>query len=491
MQPKDIQPKIPTYVNNVADVLVANGYEAYLVGGAVRDIMLDKQPKDFDLATNALPEQIEKLFAKAITTNARFGTVLVVMESRTGERFDVEVTTYRREEEYIGGRWPSKVEFTANIREDLSRRDFTINAIAINLQKIQEPSANAEEVIIDPFGGQQDLQKKLIRAVGDPLERFSEDGLRAYKAARLASELNFEIDSKTFEAIKQTLHIARKISLERIRDEFKKLLYFSARPSVGIELLRVSGLLEIFLPELLDTVGLMQPDWHDDDVYTHSLKTLDLAEDSIKVAALLHDIGKPKTKSDDERGIHFYSHDVVGAQMVKEILTRLKFPKGQINRNVSLVRWHMFYYPSADWRKFNELGQLESDDAPEGPGGWTDGAIRRFIKNIGEDLIEDLFKLRIADATSNPKSSFKPMEMEALEKRIAEVRSKDMVIKLSDLEIKGNDLIKLGITPGPLMGKVLNQLLEKVIDQPILNKKETLLKIASELREGFKIDQQS
>src|SRR3990172_462801 len=311
MQPKDIQPKIPTYVNNVADVLVANGYEAYLVGGAVRDIMLDKQPKDFDLATNALPEQIEKLFAKAITTNARFGTVLVVMESRTGERFDVEVTTYRREEEYIGGRGPSKVEFTANIREDLSRRDFTINAIAINLQKIQEPSANAEEVIIDPFGGQQDLQKKLIRAVGDPLERFSEDGLRAYKAARLASELNFEIDSKTFEAIKQTLHIARKISLERIRDEFKKLLYFSARPSVGIELLRVSGLLEIFLPELLDTVGLMQPDWHDDDVYTHSLKTLDLAEDSIKVAALLHDIGKPKTKSDDERGIHFYSHDVV------------------------------------------------------------------------------------------------------------------------------------------------------------------------------------
>jgi putative nucleotidyltransferase with HDIG domain len=484
MQLAELKAKIPHYVFKVAEVLSKNGYEAFLVGGAVRDVLLGREPKDFDLATNALPEQMEQLFTKSVTTNAKFGTVLVIIESETGERFDVEVTTYRREEEYIGGRWPAKVEFTTSIVDDLSRRDFTINAIAINLSKINETAAEEKDVIVDPFNGRADLEQKLLRAVGDPLERFGEDGLRSFKACRLASELGFSIDPKTFAAMKQTLHIARQISVERIRDEFLKLINYSPKPSVGIELLRESGLLELFLPELLTTIGLVQPDWHSEDVYLHSLRALDLAEDSIKIAALLHDIGKPKTRSEDENGVHFYSHDVVGAELVAEILTRLRFPKAEVLRNKQLVRWHMFYYPSADWRRINAISEAELKQNKGKPdyAGWTDGAIRRFIKNVGEDLIEDLFKLRIADATSNPKSKFQPVEIQALEERIAEVRAKDMVIKISDLDISGDDLKLLGITPGPAMGKILNQLLERVIDQPILNEKSQLLKIASEIQ---------
>lgn len=471
MEINKLQQLVPQFVNRTADVLIENGFEAYLVGGAVRDIILGRTPKDYDLATNAVPEQIEALFPKSVTTNAKFGTVLVIMEDKAGERFDVEVTTFRKDEEYIGGRWPSKVEFTSSIKDDLARRDFTINAIAINLKYLFQADASVEEVVIDPFGGQEDITNKLIRAVGKAIDRFGEDGLRAFKACRLASELQFEIESETFEGIKKCLHIAAKISMERIRDELLKLLKYSVKPSQGIELMRKSGLLELFLPELIETIGVTQPEWHTDDVYTHSLKSLDLAEDDIKLAALLHDIGKARTRSEDETGIHFYSHDVIGANMAKEVLTRLRFSNKVIDRVSSLIRWHMFYYPSADWRKENDLKVLEHDLS----GGWTDAAIRRFVKNVGEDLIDDLFKLRIADANANPKSAFDPKEIQALEKRIAEVRAKDMVNKLSDLNINGQDLLALGIIPGPQLGKVLNELLDYVVDDPLNNKKDILL----------------
>lgn len=481
-----LRSSIPEYVYRVADLLISNGFEAFLVGGAVRDSLLKRTPKDFDLATNALPEQIEKIFPRSVTTNARFGTVLVIMDDKEGERFDVEVTTYRKEEEYFGGRWPAKVEFTTSIEEDLSRRDFTINAIAINMSLLHDASAALTEVIIDPFAGFSDLNNKIIRAVRDPLERFSEDGLRSFKACRLAAELEFSIESGTFDAIKQTLHIARKISMERVRDELLKLLKYAPKPSVGINLLKDSGLLEIFLPELIENIGVRQPEWHADDVYTHSLKTLDIAEDGIKLAALLHDLGKARTKMVGEDGsIHFYGHDVVGAEMAKEILTRLKFSRAEVKRVSDLIRWHMFYYPSADWRKT----QGDIDPEKDEDGGWTDNAIRRFIKNVGEGLLDDLFKLRVADAEANPKTSFNPAEIQALEKRISEVRAKDLVIKVTDLDIKGEDLISLGITPGPALGNILNQLLDIVIDQPILNKKDELLKIASELLKGNKIVQ--
>jgi len=481
MEINQITKLIPEYVVNVADMLVNSGYKAYLVGGAVKDLLLGMEPKDYDIATNALPEQISALFAHSVSTNAKFGTILVITSDREGERFDVEVTTFRKEEDYFGGRWPAKVEFTTDITEDLSRRDFTINAMAIDLDNIYDQGSHKTESIIDPFNGQQDLEKKLIKAVGDPIERFSEDGLRAYRACRLAAILGFEIESETFEAIKKSLHIAEKVSMERVRDELMKLLKYAPKPSIGIELFRESGLLKLFIPELLECVDVNQPEWHVEDVYRHSLATLDLAEDSIKLAALLHDIGKARTRSEDETGVHFFGHDKVGSEMAKVIMERLRFSKAQIKKVSNLIRWHMFHYPSADWRKGNQLEAIVEEESSK-QGGWTDSAIRRFISNVGEEYIEDLFKLRIADANSNPKSSFDPLEIQSLQNRIAEVRSKDMALKITDLNVTGNDLEQVGIEKGPKMGQVLNYLLEEVIEEPLLNEKENLLKMAKEFQ---------
>lgn len=479
MEIAEIRKNLPEYVLNTSDVLVNHGYKAFLVGGAVKDMLLGVEPKDYDIATNALPEQISKIFPHSVSTNAKFGTILVINSDRKGERYDVEVTTFRSEEDYFGGRWPSKVEFAYDITTDLSRRDFTINAMAIDLDNLNDQGSTHQEIIVDPFGGQKDLDTKIIRAVGEPMERFGEDGLRAYRACRLAAILGFTIEESTFEAIKATLNISKMVSMERVRDELLKLLKYAPKPSVGIELFRTSGLLELFLPELLECINIEQPEWHHDDVYTHSLKTLDLAEDSIKLAALLHDIGKARTKSEDESGIHFYSHDIVGAEMVKAIMERLKFSNSETKKVSTLVRWHMFYYPSAEWRKENAL-EIITDQKTSSSGGWSDSAIRRFIANVGEEFIDDLFKLRIADANANPKSEFDPIEIKALQDRISEVRSKDMALKITDLNITGEDLFEAGIEKGPKMGEVLKHLLEKVIEDPMLNDKEKLLSLSKD-----------
>jgi len=268
------------------------------------------------------------------------------------------------------------------------------------------------------------------------------------------------------------LNVAKMISMERIRDEFIKLLKFSEQPSYGLELLRETGLLNLFLPELLECVNVFQPKWHDQDVYWHSLKTMDLAEDSIKITALLHDIGKPATLKKDSSGVHFYGHDVVGSEMSKKILTRLKFSKKTILKTSTLIRWHMFYYPSAEWRKENNDLERHNND-----GGWSDSAIRRFIQKVGEDNIDDLLKLRIADATANNYSTFDPKEIMLLQNRIAKIRANDMKIKISDLEIDGNDLVEMGIPQGPKIGIILNKLLNIIIDKPELNSKEQLVSI--------------
>lgn len=479
MDLNELRKSLPEYVQNTSDVLINHGFKAFLVGGAVKDLLLGIEPKDYDIATNALPEQISEIFPHSVSTNAKFGTILVINSDREGERYDVEVTTFRKEEDYFGGRWPSKVEFADDITTDLSRRDFTINAMAIDLDNLNDQGINEHEIIVDPFGGQKDLNDKVIRAVGDPLERFGEDGLRAYRACRLAAILDFTIEENTFKAITSTLNISKMVSMERVRDELMKLLKYASKPSVGIELFRESGLLEIFLPELLECIDVNQPEWHADDVYTHSLKTLDMAEDSIKLPALLHDIGKARTRSEDEAGVHFYSHDIIGNEMVKVIMERLKFSKSEIKKVSTLVRWHMFYYPSAEWRKENPL-EVITDTNSNTTGGWSDSAIRRFIANVGEEYIDDLFKLRIADANANPKSEFDPIEIKALQDRISEVRSKDMALKITDLRIRGEDLQAIGIENGPIMGEVLKFLLEKVIEDPNLNDKEQLLTIAKE-----------
>jgi len=492
---------IPSYVINIAEELQKNNFEAFLVGGSVRDVLLSKEPNDFDIATNAYPEQIMKIFPRCVPTGEKFGTITVIAEDEKGEKFDVQVTTYRSEADYMGGRWPTKVEFTKTIDEDLARRDFTINAMALNLQKLDEVSADADvtEVLVDPYTGVKDLEAKIIRAVGDPKERFAEDGLRPMRACRLASQLEFEIEPATFAAMRETNHITKMVSVERLRDELLKLLYKSAKPSVGLRLLRDSGILELVIPELLEGQGVVQPEFHADDVFEHSLKAVDIAEDDIKLATLFHDIGKPRTRTQDEYGIHFYGHDQVGADMTQEIMQRLKFPNHEIDRTVRLVRWHMFYYPSADWRKehaetinFNEAAKaeiqkhLEATKSGRSTGGWTDGAIRRLIINVGgEENIDALMKLRMADVGSNPKASFTPEELNVLAERIAEVRAKDMALKITDLDITGHDLAsELNIEPGPQMGEVLKYLLEQVLDEPLLNEKSQLVALARKYLEN-------
>ncbi|MCA9385945.1 CCA tRNA nucleotidyltransferase, partial [Candidatus Dojkabacteria bacterium] len=357
--------RIPTYVKSTAKTLIDSGYSAYLVGGAVRDLLLEKNTKDFDIATNALPEEVTSLFPKSITTGSKFGNIIVVAEDEYGERYDVDVTTFRKDEDYFGGRWPTSVEFSKTIESDLSRRDFTINALALDLNTVLTDSDKFIEVndLDDHHNGIDDLLNKVIRTVGDPYERFKEDGLRAFRACRFASELNFTIAEDTKEAIKVSKNIAEMISMERIRDEFLKILMHSKNPSTGIRLLDELNLLDFVIPELIKTKGINQPEWHDQDVFEHSLKTMDLAEDNIKVAALLHDIGKAYTKTTDSDGnVHFYGHDVKGAEVSKKILKRLRFSNAEIDRISNLIRWHMFYYPSADWRKDNKIETLEESE---------------------------------------------------------------------------------------------------------------------------------
>jgi len=465
---------IPRYILDISEQLQEAGYHAYLVGGSIRDLLLGKTPVDFDIATNAYPQEVMKVFPKSIPTGAKFGTITVIAQDEKSERFEVQITTYRSEADYVGGRWPSKVEFSREIEDDLSRRDFTINALALNLQRFDEQNPPIEELIIDLFGGLMDLNKKIIKAVRDPYERFSEDGLRSVRACRLASQLDFEIETKTFEAIKETLHITKLVSIERFREELIKILLKSPQPSKGLRLLKDTGILDIFIPELIEGIGITQPKFHSDDVFEHSIKAVDAAEDDIKVAALFHDIAKPRTMMIDDAGVHFYGHDVKGAEMTREIMRRLRFSNNEIDRVVSLVRWHMFYYPSADWRKSAE--HLQTEDL-----GWSDGAIRRLIQNVGgEDAIDDLIKLRIADATSNPKSDFNSQELVALSERIANVRANEMALKVSDLDITGHDLIENFNISGPVLGKTLEFLLDKVIEEPGLNKNLDLLRLAKE-----------
>jgi tRNA nucleotidyltransferase (CCA-adding enzyme) len=387
-----------------------------------------------------------------------------------GEIHEVQVTTFRSEEDYVDGRWPTKVTFIKDIDRDLGRRDFTFNAMALDLSGGNLDGANEEKEweIYDPFGGLTDLGLKVVRAVGTPLERFKEDGLRAYKACRMASQLQFDIESDTFKAIRESLPVAAQVSMERVRDEFVKMIMNSSKPSIGIELMRTTGLLELFLPEILEGYGVEQKLFHADDVYHHSLNTMDLAPDNIKLAALFHDIGKPRK---DMHNGHFYGHDIEGAKITEEVMSRMRFPKSEIRRVSNLVKNHMFYFPYIT----EDTSPEEREKIKEKE--WGDAAVRRFIARVGEENLEDLFALRIADASANPMTAFKPDEITQLQLRISEVRAKDMAIKLSDLKINGNDLVELGVPKGPKVGEILNKLLEMVIDDPMLNTKEKLEEI--------------
>jgi tRNA nucleotidyltransferase (CCA-adding enzyme) len=445
-----IDPKqIPEDVLSVCRHLGEAGFEAYLVGGCVRDLLIGRSVGDFDVATSARPEQILRVFGArfSVPTGLQHGTVTVLTGAPPRYR-QVEVTTFRGEGAYLDGRHPSVVTFGATLAEDLSRRDFTMNAIAF------DPRARA---IIDLHQGQQDIARRLVRTVGDPVQRFSEDGLRPMRALRQATQLGFDVDAPTLAAIPATLNVFRKVSGERVRDELLKLL-LAPRPSRGIEFMRQTGLLAEVLPELLATFGCQQNRFHKHDVYQHSLATLDavLAEPILRLAALLHDVGKPRTQTPQPSApgeFGFFKHEAVGAEITNTIAGRLRLSRAETDLLVALVANHMFFY------------------TPD----WTDGTVRRFVNRAQTERIPLLFKLREADIVSRGRGEDPECETRALRARIARVAAEDAVLRVKDLAVSGADVMRvLGVGPGPVVGHVLTRLLERVLDDPALNQKETL-----------------
>jgi tRNA nucleotidyltransferase (CCA-adding enzyme) len=443
---------IPDDVLAVCRRLRQAGHQAHLVGGGVRDLLLGRRPSDFDVATSAHPDEVLRLFGNryAIPTGLQHGTVTVL----AGEKRPVEVTTFRGEGEYLDGRRPSSVRFGATLEEDLSRRDFTMNAIAYD---------PVDDVLSDPFGGQADLAAGLVRAVGDPVVRFREDGLRPMRAVRQATQLGFAIDPPTAQAIPAALDSFRKVSAERVRDELCKLLAASG-PARGIELMRESGLLAEVMPELLEGVGCHQNRFHRFDVYRHTLATLDSARPDVvlRMGALLHDVGKPRSRQPREGApgeYSFFKHEYVGAEMADGICRRLKLSTAQREDVTALVAHHMFYY------------------TPD----WTDGTVRRFARKVGADRLAALLALREADIAGRGFGEDPEKETQELKQRLEAVAAADAALQIKDLAVDGQDVMRvLGIPPGKKVGEVLGRLLERVLDDPDLNTREELERLIHE-----------
>lgn len=440
---------VPPNVKEVLARLVKAGWQAYLVGGCVRDLLLGRDPKDWDIATSAHPRQVMSIFLGSIPTGIKHGTVTVFVDGKP-----VEVTTYRVESGYSDLRHPDHVEFTQDLTEDLARRDFTVNAIAL--------SPDAE--LVDPYRGTEDLRLRIIRAVGRPAHRFREDPLRMLRAVRFAAELGFSIEDDTYTAIKDHASLLEAVSLERIRDEFTSII-LSETPGGAIETLRDTGLLKRFIPELLEGVGFEQNVHHEFTVWEHSIKAIDHTPDvlSLRLAALFHDIAKPRCLSVDEEGRRrFFHHELVGAEMTAQILRRLRYDNQTINRTAHLVRHHLALHHYPDM---------------------TDAAVRRLIRRVGLEAINDLILLRQADRiASGTKRGPVSRGTRRLLQRIEKVLAEDAAFGLKDLAVDGHDVMRVaGIKPGPMVGRVLNQLLEEVLDDPGLNEKERLERRITEI----------
>lgn len=456
--------KIPYELQKMNEIFVQNGYQAFLVGGAVRDVILGKNAHDWDVATNATPEDVMRIFNKVIPTGIQHGTVTVHFMKQ-----EFEVTTFRTESDYSDGRHPDKVEYASTIEEDLSRRDFTMNAIAVNI---------SDGTIVDPFGGEEDIKNRLIRSVGSARERFLEDGLRPVRAIRFAGKLNFCIEKDTYSEIfkEEILKNVSRISIERFRDELIKILE-SDKPSVSLKLLEETGILKMFIPELLKGRNCTQGDarlFHEFDVLDHNFYAADGAPKeklNVRTAALFHDIAKPDTKKEEVRNgepwITFYRHDEMGAKQVSKILNRLKFPNSFSSNVSQLIQNHMFHYEST----------------------WSDAAVRRFVQRTGIENIEDLFDLRLADIYGMHNRDVRLHDTAVcqnlleLKTRIDEVIKSNAALSIKDLKINGNDLIALGVPKGPVLGKILNELFETVTDDPEMNDREKLLTLAGNLLE--------
>ncbi|MGH2472228.1 MAG: CCA tRNA nucleotidyltransferase [Candidatus Limnocylindria bacterium] len=439
--------QVPADVERVVARLVAAGHDAYVVGGCVRDALRGVDPHDWDIATSATPDEIQKVFRHSLYLN-RFGTVVV----RQGDH-EIEVTTYRIEADYEDHRHPTSVAFTDSLHEDLSRRDFTMNAMAWRPGIGGKPGE-----LVDPFGGQRDLETRVVRAVGEPRERFAEDALRILRAVRFATRLGFAIDPGTAEAIRESAGLAASLSGERIQQEITKILE-APKPSEAFRLLSELGLLEVLCPELETAKGTPQDKAVAQNVFEHSLATLDATpvDDLVlRLAGLFHDIGKPATFADG----HFHQHEFVGEAKARDILRRWRFDKETVTRVTHLIRNHMFWYQSE----------------------WTPSAVRRFIRKVGLENIPALFALRKADNIGSGARSPRMYALEALWERVQEEIRAASAFSLKDLAIDGNDVMaELGIPPGPRVGRILDELFERVTDDPKLNTREHLLKIAREI----------
>lgn len=443
---------LPKDVEFIINKLEDYGFEGYIVGGSVRDSILNRPIHDWDITTNALPEQIKEIFmeqhgVQVIPTGLKHGTLSLIINN-----IGYEVTTFRCDGDYSDGRHPNEVRFVKNIVEDLSRRDITINAIAYNYKK----------GIVDPFQGMQDIKNKIIRCVGNPYDRFNEDGLRILRVIRFMSQLNFEIDEYTFEAIGKCNSNLNNISKERIRDELcKTLLGDNVKDALLASTLQC--LFDYFIPQLEKCVYFKQHNkHHDKDVFLHTLHVIQNCPKKldIRLAALFHDIGKPECFSMDENGEgHFYKHHIYSADIAKQIMQDLRFDNKTIEKVYILVKEHMSRYD-----------KLKTSN------------IKKFINRVGIDNLEDLFELQIADAKSSAPGYQDFSGVLKLREQCNKIINEKQPLTRKDLAIDGRNLIELGFKPGKNLGEIINNLLDKVLEDPSINKKEILINLAKDMK---------
>lgn len=440
---------IPKKIEETIKLLHKNGYEGYIVGGCVRDLIIGRKPRDWDITTNAPPDEIISLFPKTFYNN-KYGTVTIVDE-KTGDSTlqNIEITPYRIESKYTDKRHPDKIEFSNNLLDDLSRRDFTINSIAYDPIK---------DEIIDPYKGQKSIKDTIIKTVGDPMKRFSEDALRLIRAVRISTELSFTLDIDTSVAIKENSMLIKDISVERVRDEFTKIV-LSDNPKKGIELLHKLTLLKFILPELENGIGVEQNEAHSYDVWEHILRTLQHAAKRkwsfhVRLGALFHDIAKPETRrwSKEKNNWTFYGHDVVGSRVTKKVMSRLKYPKEDIVIVSKLVRYHLF---------FSDVDKI------------TMSAVRRLVKNVGKEDIWELMNVRACDRIGTGRPKEQPYRLRKFESMIEEALRDPISVGM--LNIDGKKIMEVTREKsGPKIGLILHALLEDILEDPQKNTLEYL-----------------
>jgi len=468
--------KIPREILEILDRLSESNFNAYLVGGCVRDVLRVAEPKDWDITTNATPEEIQEKFENTFYEN-NFGTVGIVTDSEEPSLKVVEITPHRTEARYTDKRHPDIVNFTDKLEDDLKRRDFTVNAIALSIspvaysfQKgIRKGVKEKEEVsdefieVTDLWGGQEDLKNKILKSVGDPIDRFEEDALRMLRAVRLSAELGFKIEKNTALAIKEKANLIKIVSKERIRDEFTKII-MSNDPYSYVGKMQELGLLKCIIPELEEGLNITQNKEHVYAVWEHNLRALKHASEKdfsleIRMASLFHDIGKPRAKRGEGPDSTFYNHEVIGARMTAQILSRLRFSKKFIEKVTSLVRWHLF---------FSDTEVI------------TLSAVRRLVRNVGPENVWDLMKVRFCDRIGMGRPKEEPYRLRKYESMIEEVLRDPLGV--SSLKIDGKKIMEVAkIEPSPKVGFILHALLEEVLDDPSLNTEEYLEKKTIEL----------